>query len=54
MRNLISKIWKAIVGIPHKTEQETYCQMRRREKREEALRDQEKKPEEQGKGGFAY
>ena len=51
--NLIAKLWKAIVGIPTNSKQETYCEMVRREKREEeALREQE--AEKKKSGSYAY
>ena len=52
MKSLIEKIWKSIFPKRDNSEQETYCEMRKREKLEEKMRaaEKEKKP----KGGFAY
>jgi hypothetical protein len=54
MKNLIKKIWLFLAGDkstgrnPTNSEQETYCEMVRREKREEKMREQEKKPRQGG------
>ena len=52
VKNLIEKIWKSIMAKCHNTEPETYCEVLKREKREEEMRVQA--AEKKKSRGFAY